>query len=317
MSKESMLVTPSGDKCSVSRSSATGEDLHILTTYNCNNDCFFCVSGGPEKAKKKKTPSLDEIKRMVDQANLKSDSKVVLDGGEATVHPDFIEILKYIYQKNPGTISLLSNGVNFSNFDFAKQAVRMLDSVDISVYAHKEKLYNYMTRSNNFKRLVTGVKNVFKLRDSFGMNIDIDLKILVCKPVWDKIHDLTRFIIQQFPRPSQLQFVGMSVMAKGLENSDKSASKISRSSEYIKRGIEMAERQNYKVLLKAIPPCILGEESYFKYYKEFPGYADPKHGLFQLVNGPQCEYCRFKDRCTGVRKGYANYFGFNELEPFY
>ena len=69
---------------------------------------------------------------------------------------------------------------------------------------------------------------------------------------------------------------------------------------------------------------MLEDPEYFQYFNSLHNYYingqftpewNSKNKKFDVINGPQCERCRFYGRCSGVRKEYAREYGFDELKP--
>ncbi|MBU2577749.1 radical SAM protein, partial [Patescibacteria group bacterium] len=77
------------------------ELITFIVTNRCNFNCPGCSSNSPlytRKNSKVKEISLDDIKRVIDEvAGFKP--FIYLNGGEPTLRPDLIEIIKYIKSK--------------------------------------------------------------------------------------------------------------------------------------------------------------------------------------------------------------------------
>jgi len=87
------------------------EDAQLeLTTY-CNLRCKFCFSKSGKPRKNEMETS--EIKRVIRQLKEMEVLSVFLTGGEPTLHPDFIEIVNYIYNLGLDCF-VLTNGTQLS-----------------------------------------------------------------------------------------------------------------------------------------------------------------------------------------------------------
>lgn len=89
--------------------------------------------------------------------------KVILIGGEPTIHPKFIEIVSFLH--NLGfKVSLSSNGRKFSEKNFSqKTADAGISSVDISIKGCSEEEYIKNTHSTGFFEMVQGFHNLQEL----------------------------------------------------------------------------------------------------------------------------------------------------------
>lgn len=100
--------------------------LNIKLLNGCNEKCEFCIAAGtPFK------PSAD-AQKFIDTANsMTKFSKVDVLGGEPTLYPNLVEVLKGIrpYKKD---IGIISNG---SNLKVIKECLPYLDTVTLSIHS--------------------------------------------------------------------------------------------------------------------------------------------------------------------------------------
>lgn len=83
------------------------EKVFLTITERCNNQCKYCFRNEIEKTHDMSMDSLNVILSELDSLNVK---RVILSGGEVTLHPDFGLILKTI-EKYRFDVSLFSNGI--------------------------------------------------------------------------------------------------------------------------------------------------------------------------------------------------------------
>ena len=80
-------------------------------TNNCNMNCVHCYRLASHVKPTKL--SLKEVKRIIDTMYEHGARTLELTGGEFTLHPDYVEIIKYAYDKMD-LIALLSHGYNLT-----------------------------------------------------------------------------------------------------------------------------------------------------------------------------------------------------------
>lgn len=100
--------------------------LNIKLLNGCNGKCKFCIASGTPL---KKSASAQNF---IDTANSMTNfSKVDILGGEPTLYPDLVKVLKGIrpYKKN---IGIISNG---SNLKIIKECIPYLDTVTLSIHS--------------------------------------------------------------------------------------------------------------------------------------------------------------------------------------
>lgn len=79
----------------------------------CNMKCIHCYGGFDTQCTE--YMSLEKFKKLADDLVAINVTTLELSGGEITIHPDFIEIVKYALSSNFAKISLITNGSNISD----------------------------------------------------------------------------------------------------------------------------------------------------------------------------------------------------------
>jgi len=83
------------------------ERVDIKTGWNCNNRCVFCVQGS--KREKFGNKPTEEVKRLLEEARRDSDS-IVFTGGEVTIRPDLVELVRFARDLGYSIIQIQTNG---------------------------------------------------------------------------------------------------------------------------------------------------------------------------------------------------------------
>lgn len=99
--------------------------LNMKLLNGCNGKCEFCIAAGTPVMKSA------DYQKFVDTANSMTEfSKVDVLGGEPTLYPNLVEVLKGIrpYKKE---IGIISNG---SNLGVLKECLPYLDTITLSVH---------------------------------------------------------------------------------------------------------------------------------------------------------------------------------------
>ena len=100
--------------------------LNIKLLNSCNGKCEFCIAAGTPFKKSA------DAQKFIDTANsMTKFSKVDVLGGEPTLYPDLVKVLKGIrpYKKD---IGIISNG---SNLKIIKECIPYLDTVTLSIHS--------------------------------------------------------------------------------------------------------------------------------------------------------------------------------------
>jgi len=269
--------------------------------------------------------TVTEVIKCLEEAGVGKGSTVIYSGGEPTIYKDIIYLIRYASEKG-AKVRLLTNCIKFADFSFALQAVKAgMTGVATNFYGHNKETYEYLTQSKGtWKKLIKAVDNLFILKNEYGYPLYIELKILVTRPVMTHIPELVEFISTRFPKPDLLGIFGASVQGSLRDNKEEISCRISETAPYVKQGIEMGRKYGQNIRVFDIPPCVLKDPEYFRYFHSLHNYYinrqftpkwSSKNKKFDVIKGPQCEQCSLYSRCSGVRKEYAREYGFGELKP--
>lgn len=130
--------------------------VDIALTYGCNNQCPHCYN----EVNRLTMPSLPlEIwKVVIDKLAHLGTPHIILTGGEATLHPDFIEIVRYADSLGM-IVGLNSNGRYLSHEPFNLDAVEAgLNHVQITIGSCYPEVHNEMMGAKSFEQTVKGIQ---------------------------------------------------------------------------------------------------------------------------------------------------------------
>ncbi len=133
-------------------------------TAMCNNKCIFCLDGD---IKNKFHKSLSQIKQEFDSGLAEGCTRLVLSGGDPTVHPNFIEIIKLGRESGYKKIQIITNGRMFSYPIFLKKAIKAgLNEITFSIHGHNPEIHDSLTSvKGSFEQTVKGIKNALSIRN--------------------------------------------------------------------------------------------------------------------------------------------------------
>jgi len=167
----------------------------VGVTSFCNNNCIFCLDGGHKERKHKE---IEQIKSEMLEGIDSGCTRIIISGGEATIHPKFHEIIRLGKELGYKKIQTITNGRMFSNDDFLKTAVKNgLDEVTFSIHAQNQELGDLITQAKGaFRQSIKGIRNALQA------NIIVNADIVVNKQnykLFPKIIDfLTKLGVMEF-----------------------------------------------------------------------------------------------------------------------
>ncbi|MEB2312605.1 MAG: radical SAM protein [Sorangiineae bacterium] len=143
----------------------------VRLSYDCNNHCSFCLDtmahNGTMRA------NLD-IKVQIIEGRKKGAARLILSGGEPTMHPNFLDFVKLGKRAGYPKVQTVTNGRMFAYPDFLETAARNgLDEITFSLHGHTPKLHDALVGTPGaFVEETAGLKAA--LADGrFIVNVDI------------------------------------------------------------------------------------------------------------------------------------------------
>ena len=129
-------------------------------TQRCNHNCLFCYNVWKCKKYPEGEISSEEWKGLI--RKLKAETKVKLislSGGEPLLRKDLVELINFMRSEKISS-NLITNGSLITE-KIAMDVVDVGVSVfEIALHTSKENVYNRMTRTKNFKKMLEGIANV-------------------------------------------------------------------------------------------------------------------------------------------------------------
>ncbi len=167
------IVSASTSKVVDREASAFERRNWVRLTRLCNNRCTFCLDSDAQDGTME--PS-DEIRERIRKGRADGATRLILSGGEPTVHPDFLEFVALGKSLGYRRIQTVTNGRMFSYGGFAKRALDAgLGEVTFSIHGHTAELHDTLVGVHGaFAQETKGIRSV--LRDGRAIvNIDVVL----------------------------------------------------------------------------------------------------------------------------------------------
>ncbi|TMA34385.1 MAG: radical SAM protein, partial [Deltaproteobacteria bacterium] len=123
----------------------------------CNSRCVFCLDTDTPRNVYLLEPDVrQEIKRGRDELNA---DKIILSGGEGSIHPKFIDFVRYAREIGYSRVQTVTNGYMFSKRDFYRAAVEAgLGEITFSLHGHTPELHDRLTGTPGaFHKLMKGM----------------------------------------------------------------------------------------------------------------------------------------------------------------
>jgi len=163
-----------------------------MTGFSCNSNCIICST--KPKAEFYPDRSTEEIIKDLAKGKKKGYSKVEFTGGEPTIRPDILYLIKTAKDLGYENITVSTNGAMLSYRDFCRKIIKNgLNSVAFTLNAHNSQLGDAICRTPEaFNRTVQGIKNVLEY-PSVEVSVNtvvFQLNYKYLQQIGEFIHDL-------------------------------------------------------------------------------------------------------------------------------
>jgi len=268
----------------------------ISITGLCNNNCLFCLDKGREDTHHKDT---DQLKKEIKQAYEEGNTKLILSGGDPTIHPDVIELVRYGRKLGYGKIQIITNGRMFSSKKYTEEMVDAgLDEVTFSIHGFSKEIHDGLTQvPGSFAQIIRGVQNV-KMHD-----LIINTDTCITGSNYHLIPKTIRFIVEKLGI-NEVNLMTMVPQGNAWSNRDRIMCDYGKIAPYVRSVIDYCVKRDVVLWLSRFPPKYLeGYEHFiedpYKLVDEVRGRLDTiKAGL--PCKGPKCDFCNLAYICDDL-----------------
>lgn len=293
------------------------ERVDIKTGWKCNNRCVFCVQGNKRDLYGNKPT--DEVKRLLEEARRDSDS-IVFTGGEVTIRPDLIELVRYARDLGYRVIQIQTNGRVLA-YRKACEDLIAAGATEFSpaLHGHIAELHDYLTCSpGSFAQTVKAIKNLKDLGQVVLTNT------VITRSNYRHLPDIASLLVAL--GVDQYQFAFVHPIGTAKEHFSSVVPRFALIEPHVHRGLDVGIAAGRRVMTEAIPYCFMnGYEVYvaeriIPRTKIFEGHVTiedyTKHRLVEgKAKGPRCRECVFDPICEGPWREYPEQYGWDEFIP--
>lgn len=135
----------------------------------CNLRCHWCYAASVNHGKKGQM-TLETVERALRLFQSLSVRRVILIGGEPTIHPDFFAIINALKQATLG-VMVVTNGVAFADKAFLDEAVASgISGVTTSLKATNQVDYIARTGTDAYTSVIKTIQNLESLKATAGLS---------------------------------------------------------------------------------------------------------------------------------------------------
>jgi len=287
----------------VEMKNAAQEKRHwVRLTRACNNHCIFCLD--------KETQNGSCLSEAEITINLKRGvslgiKRVVLSGGEPSIHPDFLNIVKIAGELGYEHIQVITNGRMFAYPGFLNQAVKNgLLEITFSMHGHNNKLHDKLTKVvGSFQQSLTGLISALSIEE-----LIVSVDVVINKVNIEYLADILKFFINLGVK--EFDLLQVIPFGRAWDNRDILFYDIKKSLPFLNKAFSLSKNPNLHIWTNRFPPEYLeGFEELIQYpgklYDEIGGRQDMFNNFLNSskvirCRGKRCSYCFLKSFCKDL-----------------
>ena len=288
--------------------------LDLVTGYDCNVKCDYCTITDEMRCR---SLSTEDIVSALEQGRRRGHEHVRFGGGEPTIRPDLIKLVRASRTLGYPDIEIQSNGLRYAHAAYTKALVDAgVNRFSISVMSDDAELYEKVVGFPKARELVlAGIRHLVR------HDVDIVADVIMKHDTYRRLPSLVGFYAERGVPAFVLWLVSLSD-----RNADfpESLVPVREMYPFIKSAIEEGKRHGVSVMSRHIPLCMLPglEEHLVDTTNEDVTIVTPDE-TFDLRDsaisansyGENCERCSQRPRCAGIRQDYLKAMGDEELLP--
>lgn len=170
------MATPTSEELLAREQIANRKKHWVRAVTACNSRCLFCLDADtPRNVFLPVDDIKAELRRGLDELGA---DKVIISGGEATLHPDFVELVRHARQDlGYDRVQTVTNGTMFADRDFYVACRDAgLGEITFSLHGHTPQLHDWLTQTpDGFEKLMKGM--IRARRDPKGPIVNVDVCI--------------------------------------------------------------------------------------------------------------------------------------------
>ncbi len=274
----------------------------IRVIFRCNQSCTFCFVSTHLP-----TPPPEVVEAAIRTAGARS-QRIALSGGEPTLDPRLVDWVRLARSVSTGEIVLQTNALRLDDASLvARLEEAGLDETFVSLHGATGAVSDAVTEApGTFARTVAGIDNLHASR------IRVMVNYVVCERNRHELVDHVRVMAARWPRATlNISFVGPStdLVPRDRDLIPRYADALPA----IAEAMVEARRLGVKVFglesMCGLPLCLVPGDVREFALMELP----PDLDTGEFLKTDECARCSLEKKCYGLRRGYAEIHGTNEL----
>lgn len=304
------------------------KNAYFAICYVCNENCLFCPCSKVEKSEKMIT-DIAELRTTVDSLVKNDVTDVTISGGEPTLHPNLLELVGYMQDKELN-VTILSNSERFSDKEFTDEFTKSVDIERIKIittlHSHKQGEHEKANRTKgSFVRSVAGLLNLS------NNGIRVIIKHCITRKNYKNLKEFYVFCDKTFLTTADIQLCSIDYCGIPKDELKKEVLSFIELRPYLEQLFDyhiehknMGTKRHLYCINMPLCVCDVFYWNYltFKQRKMYNAYKDPHNkdpmdisdnvGIDEIY----CKNCKAKLICSGTYHTAFSAFGDSIIKPF-
>ena len=292
--------------------------IDIKISFRCNNLCGFCAQGHKRDLYPDKNAATvaEELKK----AYADGVRGVVFTGGEPSLHPAILDLVRIAKKIGFANIQLQTNGRTLAYPGFCAELSRAgATELGPSLHGAKAETHDALTGSaGSFTQSVSGIANAVKT------GLPVITNTVITSLNYRELPAIAALLIRLGVK--QYQFAFIHIVGTAAENKKRLVPRKTMVMPYLRKGLDLGIRRGIPCYTEAIPFCLMKGYNACVAERIIP--AGPvvdadrtikDYGLYRKTEGkakgPLCPDCKYFDICEGPWREYPVLYGWKEFTP--
>ncbi len=219
----------------------------VRLTYECNNRCIFCLDSDTHDGEMR---DAEDVKKQILDGRRKGATRLILSGGEPTIHPRFIDFVKLGKLAGYRRVQTVTNGRLFSYGSFYDRCIEAgLQEITFSIHGPNARIHDALVGVKGaYEEEMGGLRRALKDGRPI-VNVDVVINRGNVKVLPEMLEGLYAEGVREFDLLQVVPF-GRAFT----EGRDTLFYDLEEAAPQIKKALEFSQRPDVHVWLNRFPP---------------------------------------------------------------